>query len=80
MSRDTPPRRLRPAATATSLIFLCLERSHSDVLKLDTARRATLPRSSEARRASAWTHLRQYTDAKAEVIETILARCPHNTT
>ncbi len=51
-----------------------------DRLRASEADRELYERTKRQLAARQWTHLRQYTDAKAEVIETILARCPQNTT
>jgi GrpB-like predicted nucleotidyltransferase (UPF0157 family) len=51
-----------------------------DRLRASEADRELYERTKRQLAARQWTHLRQYTDAKAEVIETILARCPQNNT
>lgn len=50
-----------------------------DRLRASEADRELYERTKRQLAARQWTHLRQYTDAKAEVIETILARYPQNT-
>jgi GrpB-like predicted nucleotidyltransferase (UPF0157 family) len=51
-----------------------------DRLRASEADRALYQRVKRQLAARQWTHLRQYTDAKADVIETILARCPQHIT
>jgi GrpB-like predicted nucleotidyltransferase (UPF0157 family) len=51
-----------------------------DRVRASEADRELYERTKRQLAARQWSHLRQYTDAKAEVIEMILARCPRRTT